>query len=171
MNKLLPSLVIAALLTACGGGSGDSAPTAAPVAAAAPATVPAPAAAPAPAVAPAPAATSPTLVEAPVAPNTMNLTSARFSTTGSAGTWVVNFSAATDLIVNGDLNRVWLGAAQAGGTVTINGASNTVVFKPTATPTTVTVTGSANTFYLPEGSAITLSGTGAAMSTVKFYKP
>ena len=94
-----------------------------------------------------------------------------FSNTGNGGNYVVTFNAATDLTLNGDLNSLWLGAAQAGGSVTINGASNTIVFKPTSTPTTVSVTGSANTFYLPEGSAIKLEGSGAAMSTVKYYKP
>jgi hypothetical protein len=77
----------------------------------------------------------------------------------------------TELTATGDLNNFWVSAAQAGGTVTINGASNTVVFKPSSVPTTVTVTGSANTFYLPEGSPIKIEGTGAAMSSIKFYKP
>ncbi len=53
----------------------------------------------------------------------------------------------------------------------MDGASNTLVFKPSASPAAVTVTGSANTFYLPEGSPITLTGPGAAMSTVKYFKP
>lgn len=45
------------------------------------------------------------------------------------------------------------------------------VFKPSATPATVTVTGSADTFYFPEGSKIALTGAGAALSTIKYYKP
>lgn len=161
MTKILPSLLIAALLTACGGG-GDS-----------PATSPASAAAtPAPAAAPAPApASAPALVTAPAAPAGTNFNVGKFMTTSSAGNYVLNFNATTDLTATGDLNNFWVSAAQAGGTVTINGASNTVVFKPSSIPTTVTVNGSANTFYLPEGSPITIVGTGAAMSSIKFYKP
>jgi hypothetical protein len=170
MKQFLPLLLIAASLTACGGGGSDSSATNTAPAAAAPAPA---AAAPVAPVAPAPAptVTAPTLVEAPVASGAVNMTAGRFSNTASAGNYSVNFSGATDLTINGDLNRMWLGAAQNGGSVTINGASNTIVFKPTSTPTTVAVTGSANTFYLPENSAITLTGTGAAMSTVKYYKP
>lgn len=89
----------------------------------------------------------------------------------SANSYQINFNGVTDLTVGGNLNSFWVGAAQPGGTVTVGGASNTFVFKPSATPATVSVTGSANTFYFPEGSAIKLTGSGAAMSTVKHYKP
>jgi hypothetical protein len=171
MKQFLPLLLIAASLTACGGGGSDSSATNAAPAAAAPAPAAAAAVAPAAAPAPTPTVSAPTLVEAPVASGAVNMTAGRFSNTGSAGNYSVTFSGATDLTINGDLNRMWLGAVQNGGSVTINGASNTIVFKPTSTPTTVAVTGSANTFYLPENSAITLTGTGAAMSTVKYYKP
>jgi hypothetical protein len=168
MKTLLPSLVIAALLSACGGGGSDSsATTAAPVAAA---STPASSATPA-ASTPATTTTTTALADAPAVPTgTTNLTARTFNNSSSATNYVVNFSGATDLNVVGNLNNLWLGAAQAGGSVTVDGASNTIVFKPTSTPTTVSVTGSANTFYLPEGSAITLTGTGAAMSTVKYYK-
>lgn len=161
MKHFFPLLLIAASLTACGGGSDSSATNTAQASTAAPAAAPAPT----------PTTTASTLVEAPVAPTTMSMTAGRFNNTGSAGTYVVNFSGATDLTLNGDLNRLWLSAAQNGGSVTVNGASNTIVFKPTSTPATVSVTGSANTFYLPENSPITLTGSGAAMSTVKYYKP
>ena len=93
------------------------------------------------------------------------------NTDTSASNYQVNFKGATDLTVGGNLNNCRVGAAQPGGTVTVGGASNTFVLKPGATPATVTVTGSANTFYFPEGSTITLTGPGAAMSTVKYYKP
>ncbi|THC42931.1 hypothetical protein C2862_15200 [Massilia sp. Mn16-1_5] len=93
------------------------------------------------------------------------------STTASSGDYQLSFKGATDLNVGGNLNRFWIDAAQAGGTVTVGGGQNTFVFKPSATPATVTVTGSANTFYFPEGSKIALSGAGAAQSTVKYYKP
>jgi hypothetical protein len=89
----------------------------------------------------------------------------------SGGDLPISFNGATNLSVSGNLNRFWLSAAQPGGTVTVTGASNTLVFRSSATPTAVTVTGSANTFFLPEGSSIKLSGDGAAMSTVKYYKP
>ena len=88
----------------------------------------------------------------------------------SGGNYPMSFNNATNLTVSGDLNKFWLTAAQAGGTVTISGNQNTVVFRPSSTPVSVTVTGSANTFYLPEGSAIKIEGTGAAMSTIKYYK-
>lgn len=83
----------------------------------------------------------------------------------------VSFNRGTNLNASGNLNSFWLNAAEAGGTVNITGSQNTVVFQPTAIPATVNVTGSANTFYMPEGSPITLSGAGAAMSTIKYYKP
>lgn len=158
MIKSLPYLLIAALLTACGGG-GDSSGSA-----------PASAAAPAPA-APAPAASAPVALATPPAPTGANYTAGRMTTDTSGGNYQIGFNNTTDLTVGGNLNSFWVGAAQPGGTVTVGGASNTFVFKPSATPATVTVTGSANTFYLPEGSKITLTGAGAAMSTVKYYKP
>jgi len=172
MNKLLPSLIVAALLTACGGGGDDS-----PAPAAAPSSV-APAPAPAPATTtPPPAPATSTTAETvpyssvPVASGNTTFNVGRLNTTASSSDYVVNFNGATDLTLNGNLNRLWLSAAQAGGTATINGESNVIVFKGNAIPATVTVTGSANTFYLPEGSPIKLEGTGAAMSTVKYYKP
>jgi len=101
----------------------------------------------------------------------MNLTVGTFNNGSSGGTYLVKFSGATNLNLTGNLNSMWISAAQSGGTVTVDGASNTLVFQPTSTPTTVVVSASANTFYLPQGSAITLTGNGAAMSTVKYYKP
>lgn len=89
----------------------------------------------------------------------------------SGGNYTISFRGVTDLTVGGNLNSFWMDAAQPGGTVTVGGASNTFVFKPSATPATVAVTGSANTFYFPEGSTITLSGAGAPMSTIKYFKP
>lgn len=159
MIKSLPYLLIASLLTACGGGGGDPSEPA-----------PASAAAPAPAAA-MPAATAPTVLATPPAPAGANYSAGRMTTDTSGGNYQINFNSMTDLTVGGNLNSFWVGAAQPGGTVTVGGASNTFVFKPSATPGTVTVTGSANTFYLPEGSKITLTGAGAAMSTIKYYKP
>lgn len=93
------------------------------------------------------------------------------NTTSASSDYVIKFRAATALTLNGNLNRAWVSAAEVGGSVTVNGESNVVVLTASATPTTVTVIGSANTFYLPEGSPIKLEGPGAAMSTVKYYKP
>jgi hypothetical protein len=157
MIKPLSYALVAALLTACGGGGGTS-----PEAAAAATAAPPPAAAPTQAV---------VLETPPPATSSTILNSRSFNQNSSGGNMSVNFTGMTDLNVGGDLNRLWIAAAQPGGTVTVGGASNTIVVGPSATPTVVTVTGSANTFYLPQGSAIKLSGTGAAMSTVKYYKP
>jgi hypothetical protein len=155
MIKPLSYVLVAGLLTACGGG-GDASSGAAAAAA------PPGAAAPAQAV----------VLETPPAATSSTIISGRsLNQNSSGGNMSVKFTGMTDLNVGGDLNRLWIAAAQPGGAVTVGGASNTIVFGPSATPTVVTVTGSANTFYLPEGSAIKLSGTGAAMSTVKYYKP
>lgn len=163
MHKLfLSSLVAVAMLSACGGDGSDS--QEAPLAAT-------PAQETTPAPAPTPTTTTPTLVEAPAAPNGMTL-SLKSYTHGSSGTSaVVNFTTTTNLKITGNLNSFWISAAEAGGTVSIDGESNTLVLRPTATPTTVSVVGSANTVYLPEGSPISLTGSGAAMSSVKYYKP
>ncbi len=105
----------------------------------------------------------------PPAPTGSNYSAGRMTTDTSGGDYQIGFNKVTDLTVGGNLNSFWVGAAQPGGTMTVTGASTTFVFKPSATP--ATVTGSANTFYLPEGSKITLTGAGAAMSTIKYYKP
>jgi hypothetical protein len=160
--KSLSAVLVATLLSACGGG-GDSSSGSVPVSAAPPS-----AAAPNPG----PAATSPAVaLETPPAATGLSLNAGAFNTNGSGANYQVNFNGATNLTVDGNLNHFWMGAAQSGGTMTVGGASNTFVLKPSATPVTVTVTGSANTFYFPEGSKITLSGAGAAMSTIKYYKP
>lgn len=161
MIKPLSCVLVAALVAACGGG-GDSSGSA-PVAAA----IPPPAAA-----APAPAATSPAVVlETPPAAPGLTISAGRMNIATSGGDYPVSFNGSTNLEVSGNLNRFWVTAAQTGGEATISGASNTFVFRPSATPAMVMVTGSANTFFLPEGSAIKLAGAGAAMSTVKYYKP
>jgi hypothetical protein len=163
MLKPLSYVLVASLLTACGGGGGGAGSGAAPAA-----STPPPAAA-----APAPVATSPAVVleTPPAAPSGTKISGRQINQNSSGGNMSLTFTGMTDLNVGGDLNRLWLAAAQPGGTVTVGGASNTIVFGPSATPTTVTVTGSANTFYLPQDSKISLSGAGAAMSTIKYYKP
>lgn len=159
MNKLLPSLIVAALLTACGGGGGGGGSDSPPPAA----TTPPPAAAPAPAPAP-------VLSTRPASPG-IGFTAGSMSHGGSSSSIAIQFLRGTNLTVTGDLNTFWLNAAEAGGTVTIGGNQNTIVFQPTAIPASVVVTGSANTFFMPEGSPIKLEGSGAAMSTIKYYKP
>jgi hypothetical protein len=161
MIKSLSCVLVAALVAACGGGSDSSG--SAPVAAA----TPSPAAA-----ASTPAATSAAVVlETPPAEPNINYGASRMNIATSGGDYPINFKGSTNLEVSGNLNRFWVTAAQPGGEATISGASNTLIFRPSATPAMVTVTGSANTFFLPEGSAIKLAGAGAAMSTVKYYKP
>ena len=156
MKKPLYCLLIAGLLSACGGGGGGSNGAPGPLAAVPPPPV---------------AATPPVVLEAPPAVAGFTLNTGRLSVGTSGGDYPVSFNGVTDLTVSGNLNRVWVSAAQAGGTANISGATNTIVFRPGAVPATVTVTGSANTFYLPEGSTIKLEGAGAAMSTIKYYKP
>lgn len=84
---------------------------------------------------------------------------------------MINFVGPTNLTIVGYTNSYWISAAEAGGTISIDGNSNLIVLRASATPATVSVIGSGNTFYLPEGSPVVLSGSGAAMSSVKYYKP
>lgn len=172
MTRFLPPLLVAVLLTACGGGDGAP-PVAAPApVASAPTPVPplvgtAPASAPLPA----PVVTAPEVSAPPPAPPGTGYGTDRLNVHGSGKAYPVHFSGVTELIVVGDLNTVWLTAVRAGGTATITGTSNTFVFGAGAVPASVIVTGAANIFYLPEGSPVKLEGTGAALSTINYYKP
>ena len=165
MKKLIPSLLVAALLTACGGGGSDS-----PAAATSPSVSVTPTPPPAAAAPTPPPATASTVSTRPASPG-ISITAGSFNTGTSGSSFAVQFNRGTNLTATGDLNSFWLNAAEAGGLVTIGGNQNTIVFQPTAIPASVIVTGSANTFYMPEGSPIKLEGSGAAMSTIKFYKP
>jgi hypothetical protein len=159
MNKLLIALASMALLTACGGGGDSSTSTGAPVSASAPppGTVPSP--------------TTNQLVTAPVPPGTVVDVSTRALALGVNGqNNVVHFTGAADLTLSGDLNSVWLYAAQKGGTVAVSGKMNTLVFM-TDVAATITVTGTANTFYFPIGSTLKLEGSGAESSTIRYFQP
>ena len=114
MIKSLSTVLVAALLSACGGG-GDSSPGSAPVSAAPPSSA---------APSPGPAATSPVVVlETPPAATGLNLSAGAFNTNGSGANYQVNFNGATNLTVDGNLNHFWMGATQPGGTMTVGGAS------------------------------------------------
>lgn len=100
---------------------------------------------------------------------TVNAGRVNYQMSGSSS--ILNFNAATDLTVAGNLNTFWVSASKDGGFASIQGDSNTIIFRPSATPLNITVMGSANTIYLPAGSTIPVNGIGAAMTSVKYYKP
>ena len=82
----------------------------------------------------------------------------------------LSFKAAVGLTISGQFNKVWVAAAAPGGNTTVTGSQNTIVFRPGA-ESAVNVSGSGNIFYLAQGSPIKIEGTGAAVSTVTYYKP
>lgn len=151
MNKQCSAILLACLLSACGGGDASVVNPPQPVLSDAP---------------------PPPTVESmpPVPANAVNLVSSSFSQGGNAMIARVQFTGAPNLTVLGDLNRMWVSAAAAGGSVTVSGGQNFLVFLP-GTSTTVTVTGAANTLYLPLGSLIRLTGSGIASTTVQHYAP
>ncbi len=106
----------------------------------------------------------------PAPANAVKVTTGSVSQGGNAQVWDISFLNAVNLTVSGQLNQMWIAAAKAGGTTSVGGTSNTIIFRP-GTQTAVNVSGSGNTFYLAEGSPIKIEGTGAASSTVKYYKP
>lgn len=156
MKKLSIGLAAAALLSACGGGSG---PTSSP-ASTAPAPMPVSAV-----TAPAPVAAMPAVPAGAVKMSAGGLTQG-----GSSAVWSITFNAAVNMTVSGQQNQLWAAAAVPGGTATVTGSQNTIVFLP-GTDTTVDVSGSGNIFYVVQGSPIKFEGTGAAASTITYYKP
>jgi hypothetical protein len=89
---------------------------------------------------------------------------------GNNQVWDMSFRAAIDMTVSGQLNKIWMAAATPGGNTIVTGNQNAIVFRP-GTETAVNVSGSGNVFYLVEGSPIKIEGSGAAGSTVTYYKP
>lgn len=166
MNKLFIGSIVMVMLAACGGGGSSSTSGPAPVSSVSPpsSSVTPPAAN---ATTPAP---SQQVVPAPVAPaSAMQLTTRAFNQGSNSQDSVVKFSGAADLTVSGQLNRIWVSAAQPGGTLKVGGGQNTIVVAP-GVDATISVTGAANTFYLPAGSTVKPEGTGAASSTILYYK-
>lgn len=159
MKRFSIILTAAVLLAACGGGSGGSA---APASASTP-----PATQVATSASPTPAAVT---IMPPVAANAVRIVTGGIQQGGNTAVWNISFTAAVNLTVSGELNQLWVSATAPGGSATVSGNQNTIVFLP-GTVTTVNVTGSANVFYLVEGSPITIEGTGAGQSAVKYYKP
>lgn len=167
MSKIYFTIAMVSLLSACGGGGSDS-----PVAATT-ATNVTPAAvspAPAPVATTPPPATSAVLTSMPaVTAGATKYTTGSMNQGTSAQVMDMTFNAAVNMTVTGDLNKIWVDAKATGGTATVSGNQNTIVFRP-GVVTTVNVTGSANTFIMAEGSAIKIEGSGAAASTVQYYK-
>lgn len=156
MKKFSIWLAAAAVLSACGGGS---APSSSPAS-----TAPAPT--PVPTVtAPAPVAAMPAVPAGAVKLSTGGLTQGT-----NSGVWNITFNAAVNMTVSGQQNQLWAAATVPGGTATVTGNQNTIVFLP-GTDTTVNVSGSGNIFYVVQGSPIKFEGTGAAASTITYYKP
>lgn len=149
MTKLYLTVPVAALLSGCGAGGGSAADGSLPVS----------------------SSTAPGLSIAPT-PSASALThnTSVFTQGGTGQESVVNFSGAANLTLTGSLDRIWLSAALAGGSVSVSGALNTLVFMRDV-HTTIVVTGKANTFYFPLGSSLKLEGTGAASSTVRYFIP
>lgn len=168
MSKIYFTLALASLLSACGGGA-DTPATATTAATATPATVTPTVVTPAPVTTP--VSTSTTLAAMPaVAANAFKTSTGGTLTLGTnAQIMDVSFSGAANASISGQLNKLWIDAKTAGGTVTVDGTQNTIVFRP-GVDTTVNVTGNANTFIMAEGSKIKITGTGAASSTVQYYK-
>ena len=167
MSKIYFTIAMVSLLSACGGGGSDS------PAAVTTATNTTPAAvspAPAPVATTPPPATSAVLTSMPaVAAGTTKFSVGSMNQGTSAQVMDMTFNAAVNMTVSGDLNKIWVDAKATGGTATVSGNQNTIVFRP-GVATTVTVTGSANTFIMAEGSTIKIEGSGAAASTVQYYK-
>jgi hypothetical protein len=89
---------------------------------------------------------------------------------GNNQAWDMSFRAAVDMTISGQLNKMWVSAVAPAGNTVVTGNQNTIVFRP-GTETAVNVSGSGNVFYLVEGSPIKIEGSGAAGSTVTYYKP
>ena len=170
MKNVSIAMGIAVMLAACGGGgdSSSSAPTptsnAAPPATSSITTTP-------------PTSSSTTTAPAtqtftpPAAPTSaFKVTTGAFSEGSASQNVVVTFSKAVDLTVSGGLNNIWVNAAAPDGKATVGGDMNTIVFMP-GVSAQVGVTGSGNTFYVPTGASITITGAGAASSTIRNYKP
>lgn len=150
MKKLSFGLAVAALLSACGGGSG---PTSSPVSST-----------PTPAVtAPAPVVAMPAVPAGAIKLSTGGLTQG-----ANAGKFNITFNTAVNMTVSGQQNQLWAAAMVPGGTATVTGNQNTIVFLP-GTDTIVNVSGSGNIFYAVQGSPIKFEGTGAAASTITYY--
>lgn len=161
MNKFIIALASMALLTACGGGGGGSTIGGQPVSSIAPALP----------VSTVPSAPSDQIVAAPVPPSgSVTIRGGGFNQGASGQDSVFNFIGAVNLTLSGQLDRIWVSATLAGGSVVVSGDQNTLVFMP-GVDTIVTVTGTGNTFYLPVGSPINIEGSGVAFSTVRHYQP
>lgn len=169
MKNVSIAVGIAVMLVACGGGGGDSS-TSAPVAAS---STPAPSSTTPPAASSTTTTTTPATqtFTPPTAPTSaLKVTTGALNDGNTSSNEVVTFRGAVDMTVSGKLNNIWVNAAQPGGKATVSGDMNTVVFMP-GVSAQVTVTGSGNTFYVPTGSAITITGSGAASSTIRNYTP
>lgn len=167
MSKPCFVMVLAGVLSACGGGS-DSPAVASTASNTPPAvTTPAPTAT---TPAPAPAGTSTQLISMPAASTgAVKMTAGSVNITNDAQVMDVTFSGAVKGNVTGQLNKLWIDAKLGGGTMGVEGTQNTIVFRP-GVEATVRVTGSANTFIMAQGAAINIEGPGAAASIVQYYK-
>jgi hypothetical protein len=153
MIKFSATLAAAVLVTACGGGSGGTSAsgTAAP--------------------SPVNPTTAPLAAMPAVPANAVKFSVGASASQGASDQVMdLSFKAAVGLTISGQFNKVWVAAAAPGGNTTVTGSQNTIVFRP-GTETAVNVSGGGNVFYLAEGSPIKIEGTGAAVSTVTYYKP
>jgi hypothetical protein len=169
MKNVSIAVGIAVMLAACGGG-GDSTGSA-PVASSS--GTPAPTSTTTTTPPPASSTTSPTSQKftPPTPPSSaLKVTTGSLNEGNTSSVDVVTFRAAVDMTVSGKLNSIWVGANQPGGKATVSGDQNTIVFMP-GVSAQVTVTGTSNTFYVPSDGTVTITGSGAASSTIRNYTP
>jgi hypothetical protein len=171
MKNVSIAVGIAVMLAACGGGGGDSTGSA-PVATNS--STPAPTSTTTtPPAASSTTTTTPTSQKftAPTPPSSaLKVTTGSLNEGNTSSVDVVTFRAAVDMTVSGKLNSIWVGANQPGGKATVSGDQNTIVFMP-GVSAQVTVTGTSNTFYVPSDGTVTITGSGAASSTIRNYTP
>jgi hypothetical protein len=172
MKNVSIAVGIAVMLAACGGGGGDSTGSA-PVASSSGTPAPTSTTTTTPPAASSTTTTTPTSQKftPPTPPSSaVKFTTSSINEGNTSSVDVVTFRAAVDMTVAGKLNSIWVSANQAGGKATVSGDQNTIVFMP-GVGAQVTVTGTSNTFYVPSDGTVTITGSGAASSTIRNYTP
>lgn len=142
-NYLIAMIVaVSGMLSACGGGSGDPSVSV---------SVP------------------PSFFIAPIInPGANRITGPNLTVSANLGDYLVNFSGT--FILSGANNNVFFEPDLTGVVINVSGNNNVLVFTQGDTVSSLTVTGIGNTIYLPSGSSITVSGSGASTTEVRVYQ-